>query len=41
MTYGFWYKDHTFEPTNAREHFAEYELILGKNMLLEVDSLVD
>ena len=32
-------EDHTFGPTNVRAHFPE-ELTLGKNMLLEVDSLV-
>ena len=33
-------EDHTFGPTNVREHFSEQELTLGKNMLLEVDSYV-
>jgi len=33
-------EDHTFRPTNVREHFPEEELTLGKNKLLEMDSLV-
>jgi len=34
-------EDHTFGPTNVREHFPEEELTLGRNRLLEVDSLVE
>jgi len=34
-------KDHTFGPTNVREHFPEEELNLGKNRLLEADSLLE
>jgi len=34
-------EDHTFGPTNVREHFPEEELILGKKRLLEVDSHVE
>jgi len=34
-------EDHTFWPTNVREHFLEDELTLGKRRLLEVDSLVE
>ena len=33
-------EDHTFGPTNLREHFPVEELILGKNRFLEVASLV-
>jgi len=32
-------EDHTFGPTNVKENFPEEELTLGKNRLLEVDSL--
>ena len=32
--------DHTFGPTKVREHFPERVLTLGKNMLLEVNSLI-
>jgi len=31
---------HTFGPTNVRVHFPEEEWTLGKNVLLEVNSLV-
>jgi len=31
---------HTTGPTDAREHFPEEMLTPGKNMFLEVDSLV-
>ena len=34
-------EDHTFGPTNLREHFPEEELTLGKNRILEVASLVE
>jgi len=34
-------KNHTFEPTKVRNDFTEEELTLGKNRLLEVDSLVE
>ena len=34
-------EDHTTGPTNVREHCPEDDLTLGKNMLLEVDSLVE
>jgi len=34
-------EDHTFGPTNVREHFPEEELTLGKNKLLEVASLAE
>jgi len=34
-------EDHTFGPTNVREHLPEEELTLGKNRLLVVDSLVE
>jgi len=34
-------EDHTFGPTNVREHFPEKELALSKNRLLEVDRLVE
>jgi len=30
---------HTFGPINVSEHFPEEELTVGKNRLLEVDSL--
>jgi len=32
-------EDLTFGPTNVREHFLEEELTLGRNRLLEMDSL--
>jgi len=34
-------EDHTFGPTNVREHFPEEELTVGRNRLLEVDNLVE
>jgi len=33
-------EDHTFGPTNLREHFPEEELTLIRNRLLEDNSLV-
>jgi len=33
-------EDHTFGPTNVWKHFPEEDLTLGKNKLLEVDSLI-
>jgi len=34
-------EDHTFGPTNLREHFPEEELTIGKNRFLEVANLVE
>ena len=34
-------EDYTFRPTNERENFPEEELTLGRNISLEVDSLVE
>ena len=34
-------EDHTFGPTNIKEHFPEEVLTLGKHRLLEMDSLVE
>jgi len=34
-------EDHTFGPTNVKEHFPEEELNLGRNKLLDADSLVE
>jgi len=36
-----WYWRSHFGPTKVREHFPEEELTLGKNMLLQVASLVE
>ena len=34
-------EDHTFGPTNLREHFPEEELTLGKSRFLDVASFVE